>query len=298
MIKLMGMPNIVRLVFLALISTPLTQADPQPQPGPLAPGKNWELLGQGYQLTADTAVDGEGLVYFTDARHNRIHKIDLQGKITVWKEDSGGAHGIAYASDGRLYIGQHDRKRIVALTQDGKESIMAEGVQTHHLTITERNDVYFADAPNHKIWLVDRAGNKRVVSGDLNWPHGLRASPDQSILVVNDPPRRWVWTFQIQRDGSLANGRPFYRLEAPDESSETDAGGMTFDTVGFLYVATMQDVQVFDAAGRMVVIINTPGKDGVSNVFFGGPDMQWLFVTDGDKMYRRLTTRRGAAAWK
>ena len=81
MIKLMGMPNIVRLVFLALISTPLTQADPQPQPGPLAPGKNWELLGQGYQLTADTAVDREGLVYFTDARNNRILKIDLLGKI-------------------------------------------------------------------------------------------------------------------------------------------------------------------------------------------------------------------------
>ena len=242
-------------------------------------------------------MDREGLVYFTDARHNRIHKIDLQGKITVWKEDSGGAHGIAYAPDGRLYAGQHDRKRIVALTPDGKESIVAEGVQTHHLTVTERNDVYFADAPNHKIWLVDRAGNKRVVSGDLNWPHGLRASPDQSILAVNDPPRRWVWTFQIQRDGSLANGRPFYQLEAPDESSETDAGGMTFDTAAFLYVATKQGVQVFDPAGRVVAIINTPGKDGVSDVFFGGPNMQWLFVTDGDRIYRRLSTRRGAAAW-
>jgi hypothetical protein len=47
----------------------------------------------------------------------------------------------------------------------------------------------------------------------------------------------------------------------------------------------------------MVAIINTPGKEGVSNVFFGGPNMQWLFVTDGDRIYRRLTTRRGAAAW-
>ena len=292
----MGM-RIVALCFLVPIWTPLVHADPQPQPGILAPGKDWELLGQGYQLTADTAVDRDGLVYFTDARNNRILKIDLQGKITVWKEDSGGAHGIAYGPDGRLYAGQHDRKRIVALTPDGKESIVAEGVQTHHLTVTERNDVYFADAPNHKIWLVDAAGNRRAVSGDLNWPHGLRASPDQSTLAVNDPPRRWVWTFQIQRDGSLANGRPFYRLEAPDESSETDAGGMTFDTAAFLYVATKQGVQVFDPAGRMAAVINTPGKDGVSNVFFGGPNMQWLFVTDGDKMYRRLTTRRGAAAW-
>src|SRR5580765_7933321 len=126
----MDMPSIVALVLLVLISTSLIQAAPQRQPGILAPGKDWELLGQGYQLTADTAVDREGLVYFTDARHNRIHKIDLQGKITLWKEDSGDAHGIAYGPDGRLYTGQHDRKRIVALTPDGKESIVAEGVQT------------------------------------------------------------------------------------------------------------------------------------------------------------------------
>ena len=126
-IRLMGM-RIVTLCFLVPIWTPLVHADPQPQPGILAPGKDWELLGQGYQLTADTAVDGDGLVYFTDARNTRILKIDLQGKITVWKEDSGGAHGIAYGPDGRLYAGQHDRKRIVALTPDGKESIVAEGV--------------------------------------------------------------------------------------------------------------------------------------------------------------------------
>ena len=294
----MGMRSIVTLYFPVLIWTPLILAAPQRQPGILAPGKDWELLGQGYQLTADTAVDREGLVYFTDARHNRILKIDLLGKITVWKEDSSDAHGIAYGPDGRLYAAQHDRKRIVALTPDGKESIVAEDVQTHHLTVTERNGVYFADAPNHKIWLVDGSGNKRVVSTALNWPRGMRASPDQSLLVVNDPPRRWVWTFQIQRDGSLANARPFYRLEAPDESAETDAGGMTFDTAGFLYVATMQGVQVFDPAGRVVVILKTPGKDAVNNVFFGGTDLQWLFVTDGDRIYRRLTARRGAAASK
>lgn len=56
----------------------------------LEPGKDWELLGQGFQLTADSAVDKDGNVYFTDARNNRIHKIDPNGKITVWKEGSGG----------------------------------------------------------------------------------------------------------------------------------------------------------------------------------------------------------------
>ena len=88
----------------------------------LEPGKDWELLGQGYQLTADSTVDKEGNIYFTDARNSRIHKLDSNGKIAVWKEPSGGAHGVAFGPDGRLYAGQHDRKRILAYGPDGAES--------------------------------------------------------------------------------------------------------------------------------------------------------------------------------
>src|SRR5437667_11580369 len=73
----------------------------------LTSGKDWELLGKGYQLTADSAVDKTGSVYFTDHQHDRIHKIDPNGRITVWKEASGGAHGVASGPDGRLYAGQH-----------------------------------------------------------------------------------------------------------------------------------------------------------------------------------------------
>ena len=123
---------------------------------------------------------------------------------------------------------------------------------------------------------------------------GLRVSADRSVLVVNDPPTRWVWAFQIQVDCSLTNGRPFYRLEASADSSETDAGGMVFDSEGFLYVATKLGVQVCDPRGRVTAIIDVPGSDGVSNVFFGGPGLQWLYVTDWDKVYRRPVRRRGA----
>src|SRR5437868_2301921 len=128
-----------------------------------APGKGWELLGQGYQLTATSAVDRDGNVYFTDARKNRIMKVDPDGKISVWKDGSNGSHGIAFGPDGRMYAGQHDRKRIVAFAPDGTESVIAEGVQTHHLTVTSSNHVYFCEAPTHRVWMADTAGHKRVV---------------------------------------------------------------------------------------------------------------------------------------
>lgn len=76
----------------------------------LAPATRWDLLGQGYQLTADSTVDKNGNVYFTDAQKNRILKVDLEGHVTVWKEHSNGTHGLAFGADGRLYGGQHARR--------------------------------------------------------------------------------------------------------------------------------------------------------------------------------------------
>jgi hypothetical protein len=46
-----------------------------------------------------------------------------------------------------------------------------------------------------------------------------------------------------------------------------------------------------------MAIINPPRNAGVSDVFFGGPDMRWLYVTDGENVYRRPVKRRGAVAW-
>jgi sugar lactone lactonase YvrE len=180
------------------------------------------------------------------------------------------------------------------LSRATTESVVTEGLQTHHFSVTSRNDIYCSDAPNHKIWLVDNAGHKRVVYDGINWPRGIRASADGSTLVVNDPPTRWVWLFKIQADGSLINGRTFYHLETAARSSETDAGGMVFDSEGSLYVATKIGVQVFDERGRLMAILDSPSSEGLSNVWFGGPGLQWLYVTDGDKVYRRPVKRHGA----
>jgi gluconolactonase len=260
----------------------------------LIAGRHWDLLGEGYHLTADSTVDNLGNVYFTDASRNRILKIDLHGKISTWRENTNGSHGVAFGPDGRLYVGQHDRKRIVAFSSDGTESVITEGVQSHHLTVTSRNHIYFTVPPTHTVWLVDAAGHKRTVHEGLKWPRGVRASPDESVLAVNDPPTRWVWSFPIQADGSLANGRPFYRLETSGEKSETDAGGMAFDSEGFLYVATNIGVQVCSPQGRVTAII-APAGESVAAVLFGGPGLQWLYATDGGKIWRRPVKRRGAA---
>ena len=263
----------------------------------LEPSREWELLGEGYKFSDAPAVDKDGNVFFTDRPNHRIYKIDVNGKISLWREDSGGANGMMFGPDGRLYACQSSLRRIAAYTPDGKESVLAEDVDCNDLAVTRHNEVYFTDPTNHRVWFVDAKSNKRVVFQGIDFPNGVRLSPDQLLLSVSDTRGKWVWSFQVEPDGSLTNGEPFYRLETPDESSQSGGDGMTYDTDGFLYVTTKLGVQVCDQPGRVNAIINKPQEASLSNVAFGGTDMQWLYVTSRDKVYRRHMLRKGAVSW-
>jgi gluconolactonase len=93
----------------------------------LDPDSDWQVVSQGHKFTEGPAVDRNGNVFFTDIPNNRIHKIDSSGNVTVFKEDSGGANGLMFGPDGRLYTCQNGRKRIVAYSPDGTEAAIAEG---------------------------------------------------------------------------------------------------------------------------------------------------------------------------
>ncbi|MFN7921065.1 MAG: SMP-30/gluconolactonase/LRE family protein [Bryobacteraceae bacterium] len=265
----------------------------------LDPASDWELLSQGHKFTEGPAVDRDGNVYFTDIPNNRIHKIGADGKVSVFKEDSGATNGLMFGPDGRLYACENGRKRIVAYTTDGKMSVIAEDVNSNDLVVNAKGEIYFTDPPGKRVWFIDAKGNKRVVvDKGFEFPNGVVMSPDQSLVMVDDSRSKWVWSFQVQPDGSLANGQPFYRLETLDESSSTSADGMTIDSEGYLYVTSKLGVQVCDQPGRVVAVIAKPHAGSISNVVFGGKDLDWLYVTAGDRVYRRHVMRHGVWPWQ
>ncbi len=261
----------------------------------------WEMVSSGHKFTEGPAVDARGNVFFSDIPNSRIHKISIDGKVTVFRENTGEANGLMFGSDGRLYACQNGRKRIVAYSPDGKESVIAEGVNSNDLAVNSRNEIYFTDPQNKRVWFIDAKGNKRVVNEAILFPNGIRFSPDHAFLMVADTLSRWIWSFSVQPDGSLANGIPFFRLEIPDEVENgplrSGADGMTVDADGFLYVATKLGIQIADPAGRTVGILRKPDSSDPSNVVFGGPGLQTLYVTSGDKVFRRQIKKKGTFPW-
>jgi sugar lactone lactonase YvrE/enterochelin esterase-like enzyme len=261
----------------------------------------WELVSQGHKVTEGPAVDGAGNVFFSDVPNGGIHKITLDGKVSVFREGTGETHGLMFGPDGRLYACQNGRKRIVAWDASGKESIVAEGVNSNDLAINARGEIYFTDPQNKRIWLIDVKGNKRVVHEGILFPNGIRFSPDHAFLMVADSLSRWIWSFSVAPDGSLVNGERFHRLEIPDEVENgplrSGADGMTVDVDGFLYVATNLGIQIADPAGRTVGILNKPNSSEPTHVVFGGQDLQTLYVTTGSAVFRRPIKKKGTLPW-
>jgi gluconolactonase len=272
----------------------------------LDPGAEWELVSQGYKFTEGPAVDPNGNVFFSDveAEPAKIYKIGADGKVTPFVSDSGGANGLMFGPDGRLYAAQNGKKRIVCYGMDGSETVIAEDVGSNDLAVSSRGEIYFSDPEHHKIWFVDKGRKKRVVweGQEIIFPNGVRLSPDESLLVVADTGSKWVWSFQVQADGSLGNAEPFYHLELPDDVDRgmmrSGADGMTMDREGFLYVVTKVGIQICDQPGRVEGIIAFPHTGDASNLVFGGPDMQTLYLMAGDKVFQRHLRRKGYFPWE
>ncbi|MEP7365521.1 MAG: SMP-30/gluconolactonase/LRE family protein [Acidobacteriota bacterium] len=262
---------------------------------------DWQIVSQGHKFAEDPAVDATGNVYFSDAPNSRIHKISTDGKVTVFRDSTSEAGGLMFGPDGRLYACQNSRKRIVSYAADGKESVVADGLTCNDLAVSPNGNIYFTDPQNKRVWLIDAKHNKRVVHEGILFPNGVRLSPDHAFLLVADTLSRWIWSFSIQPDGALANSVAFMRLEIPDEVENgplrAGSDGMTVDADGFVYVATKLGIQIADPIGRTVAILRNPSSADPSSVVFGGADLQTLYVTAGDKVYRRPIKRKGVLPW-
>jgi sugar lactone lactonase YvrE/enterochelin esterase-like enzyme len=265
----------------------------------LDPAHGWELVSQGHRFTEGPSVDKAGNVFFTDVPNARIHRIDhATGAATVWKENTGGADGMMFGPDGRLYACENKTNRIVAYRPDGTTDVIASDVTPNDLAVTARGEVYFTDPSHKRIWFVDANGGKRPVHEGLEFPNGVVLSPDQSLLLVADSRGGIVWSFHVAPDGSLANGQPFYRLEPAEDGSNPFPDGLTVDAEGYLYVATKLGLQVLDQPGRVTAIIDKPHAGTLANAVFGGPNLDTLYVAAGDRVYRRQVRRKGVWPWQ
>jgi sugar lactone lactonase YvrE len=131
----------------------------------------------------------------------------------------------------------------------------------------------------------------------LKYSNGVVLSPDQSLLYVADYASHWVYSYQVEPDGSLTHKQKYYHLHVPDTADDSGADGMRVDRDGRLYVATRMGIQVCDQAGRVNCIIPTP-NGRIANLCFGGENFDTIFATCGDRVFMRKVKVKGANAFQ
>ncbi len=270
----------------------------QPVAQILVPGEEWQLVSEGHGFTEGPSVNSKGEVFFTDTPHNRIYKIGLDGKVSLFAENTGTANGMMFGPDGRLYAVAGARKQIVAYDDQGKYTVITEGFEGNDMCLGVNGNIYVTDPGSKQIWLVKPNGEKQVVDKGINSPNGIRLTPDQSLLLVVDMRGQFVYSFHIKPDGTLSAKQPYHHLRTPDGVMESGADGMTVDSEGRIYVATRLGIQFCDQAGRVNGIITKPQPKWLANLVFGGPNLDELYACNSDKVFKRKTKVKGVLPFR
>jgi sugar lactone lactonase YvrE/predicted esterase len=262
--------------------------------------KPWQQIADTYRSIEDPAADKYGNVFFLDRATDRIYKSDADGNVTLFKDHANGARALRAGSDDRLYAFEATGKRLVSLGTGGDEKVLARNVEAAGLAVTAKGTVYFTNPSAKTIDSIDAGGKTRIVydQGEIASPAGLALSPDQAMLIVTDLQGRFSWSFQIMADGSLQNGEPFYRLEIPESGWMSGVAGAMEDSNGQVYFATPLGIQVCEANGRVSQILNPPEPGSISSLTFAGTGMNWLYITEGGKLFRRPVKVTGAKPWE
>jgi gluconolactonase len=271
--------------------------------------------------TADVEVlyDGcrwaEGPVWFSDGGYlvwsdipnNRMLRWTPDQGVGVFRADSNFSNGNTRDRQGRLVTCEHGGRRVTRTEPDGTITVIADSYDGKRLNspndVVVKSDgtVWFTDPTygimsdyeGHKgeqeqagcyVFCADPAsGTLRVVADDFVKPNGLAFSPDESRLFVadsglsHDPDGpHHIRVFDVSADNRLSGGAVFVEVSpgVPD--------GFRFDEDGNLWSSAQDGVRVFDAEGNPLGHIRFPKM--VSNLTFGGPKRNRLFVTQTDSL--------------
>jgi gluconolactonase len=256
----------------------------------IAPGTQVKKLAGDFKFTEGPAGDAQGNVYFSDIPNNRILKWSLDGKLSTFLENSGGANGLYFDKDGNLIACQGGDRRLVSVSPKGEIAVLADKYEgkkfnsLNDLWIDPKGGIYFTDPRyggkegmeqdgEHAYYLTpDRKKVIRVID-DMVRPNGVIGTPNGRRLFVADHGAGQTYTYVINEDGTLSKKK----LLAP-----TGSDGMTIDRQGNIYL-TGKAVTIYNRKGDKIQEIAVP--EGPSNVTFAGKDNQTLFITARTSLY-------------
>lgn len=286
------------LVLLAIRWLPAEDEKPMHIEG-IGPAGPIVKLHSGFLFTEGPAADRDGNVYFTDIPNQRIHKVDADGKLSVFREKSNHANGLMLNAKGEIVACEMDG-RVAAYSSDGQSRrVLVDSYDgkrfnaPNDLVIDKQGGIYFTDPafsaprpwPQGKTCVYYLAADGKVsrLIDDLPNPNGVILSPDEKTLYVIPSGQAEMMAYAVEAPGKIGKGRVFCTLKQRKEGEKGGGDGLTVDVKGNLYITSGLGLQVFDPDGKLLGIIRLPEQP--ANVTFGGKDLKTLYITARTSLY-------------
>lgn len=284
-------------------------------------GPTW-LNGKLYFSSMHFGQDWSG-----DPKRSALVEMDPDGTYRYISQGKMQTNGTMALANGNLAVCDMFGHRVIEMTTKGRVVRTLANKYNgksldgpNDLVIDAKGGIYFTDPqftpdakknqPGRSVYYRTPKGNViRVIEPDVfAMPNGVILSPDGKVLYVNntyDDEDWWnidsdkdnfIWAYDVNEDGTLSNGRKFGELYLTPavldrKGKTTSADGMTVDEEGNIYVATLIGIQILNAKGEFVGIINFPIVP--VSCCFGGDDMKTLYATCYNKVYKIRTNVKG-----
>lgn len=278
----------------------------------IIPGEGWQLVAEGFKSTRGPACNASGEVFFADTSSDKIHRIDLDGKVSVFATDTGNAHCVTVGADGSLFTVSEKSGKLMRYDTSGKGSVMFEGFNGHSILAMPNGTLYLTSntqtpstgsmeillgSKPGTIWQL-KDGKLELLATGLRFATGMAYRPDQWLLSVAEGHSKWVDSYQINNEtGQLSNGEIFFPLHVADWDDDAGAESLCYSLEGRQFIATKSGVQISADDGPTQVILPVPDRARVTGVALGGRDKDTLFAFCGNKIWKRKVQHHAMGAW-
>ena len=276
-------------------------------------------------FTEGPAAAADGTVYFSDIANNRIMKFDsVAGTTSVFREPSGRANGLLFDPQGRLLacegneFGDNDGNRRITRTDltTSEVEVLTDNFEgkkynaPNDIAACSNGQIFFTDPcygdratmelDHDSVFRIDVDGSvsKVITQPEIQRPNGIALSPDEKTLYLVDScpivgGNRKIWKFDLSPDGEVSNQQVVIDF-APGRGGD----GMVVAQNGDLYIAAgiarprgpheattvPPGIWIVTPDGDVKGRIPIP-EDVLTNVTFGGDDLQTLFIAAGKTLF-------------
>ena len=267
----------------------------------------------------------EGPVWFNE--HSTLVWSDIPNRrllrwveghgVSVFRPETNFINGNTRDRQGRLISCEHGGRRVIRTEPDGSITVIASSYggrklnSPNDVVVKSDGTVWFTD-PNYGIisdyegykadmeqdgcyvYCVNpKTGENHIVADDFVKPNGLAFSEDEKILYIADSGRshdpsgpHHIRAMDVSDDNTLSNSRVFCSVDpgVPD--------GFRVDIYGNVWTSCQNGVICFDKNEVALGKIKIPQV--VSNLTFGGPRRNRLFITATKSVYAIYIASTGA----